>query len=159
MTDTQTDTEAPTKLVDLSILSRVHEAASARLTQVRDRERQLYGAARTDLTDVARATLRKWKPDPHTEPTRRRSTLVQVEQENDVWIARCSECTRTWPGSTPTVARRASAGHGKEHVSTFRFSIDESVYGRVKERIRTNGYSVASVIQEGLQAFADSGKL
>lgn len=63
MTETRT-----THPVDVSIRSRIHQAAQARLKLVREKERRLDGVAHTTLADVARAVLENWRPED-TKPT------------------------------------------------------------------------------------------
>lgn len=165
-----TSTQTSQQLVDMEILIAVHEAAKARLARVRQQEHATYGVAKTDLTDVARETLANWSPPATADGVKRRPPIVQIEEvkhepaEPDgtpevTYLARCSICDQTWDGATRSEARSASRGHARdEHMTPFRFLMTRDTYESIKGRIHEAGLSVAQVVQDGLEAFARTGK-
>ncbi len=165
-----TSTETSQQLVDMEILVVVHEAAKARLAKVRSQEYATYGVAKTDLTDVARETLANWTAPPTAEGVKRRPPIVQIEEVEQepveaggppevTYRARCSVCDQTWDGATRSEARSASRGHARdEHMTPFRFLMTRDTYETIKSRIHEAGLSVAQVVQDGLEAFARTGK-
>jgi hypothetical protein len=147
------------KLIDLEVSTDVYDRASTRLVTVQMRERSLHGVAKTDLTDVGRAALTNWTP-PAEENGGRRGPLVVIEDVSaGGYRARCTVCETTWPGETRQAARSASRGHAREaHMSTFRFSMHRATYEQIKAGIHRSGLSVAQVVQDGLESFAESGE-
>lgn len=155
---TTTETSTP-KLVDLEVLQVIYRAASARLEKVRTEERNEHGVAKTDLTDVGRAALTRWKLRPaSTLDSGRRPPIVSTVERGDGFVSKCSLCPEEFPGDTRAKARRASRGHAATHTRTFRFSMERETYDEIKEAIHNAGLSVASVVQDGLETFARTGK-
>ena len=156
MTTTQ---KTSTKMVDLEVLQVIYAAASARLAKVRDSERAEHGVAKTDLTDVGRAALTRWQLRPATAlDSGRRPAVVTIVPAGDTFVAKCSLCTEEFPGETRGQARSKAAGHASSHTRTFRFSMERTTYDEIKAAIRKAGLSVASVVQDGLETFARTGK-
>lgn len=159
-------TDEATQLVDLEVFTVIYEAANTRLGLVREAERRATGVAKTDLTDVGRAALHNWRPSP-LQPTGRREALVKVEPlghpaGSGGYRAVCSLCADRFPAEgaaeTRSEARHAAKGHSSTHTTTFRFSMTRDTYRDIKAAIRGHGLSVASVVQDGLEMFARTGK-
>ena len=158
MTTDQTATvDEATQLVDLEVLTVIYDAANARLGVVRKNEREATGVAKTDLTDVGRSALRNWRPSS-LQPSGRREALVKVQADGEQYVAVCSLCPDRFPGDTRARARHAAKGHSSTHTTTFRFSMQRDTYRAIKAAIREHGLSVASVVQDGLEMFARTGK-
>lgn len=153
-----TNINAP-KLIDLEVRADVYDRASARLNKIQKAERREHGVAKTDLTDVGRFALTAWTT-PAPGAALRRTPLVVMEPVGDGgYRARCTICERSWPGDTRKAARSASRGHAREeHMATFRFSMHRATYEQIKRRIHKSGLSVAQVVQDGLDHFAETGE-
>lgn len=160
-----TTEKSSTKLVDLEVLQVIYDAANARLAKVRDNERNEHGVAKTDLTDVGRAALVSWgfRPDTVSDGGRRKALVSIVPAGGpatgtDGFVAKCSLCPAEFPGNTRAQARSGARGHAASHTRTFRFSMDRQTYDKIKKTIQGKGLSVASVVQDGLETFARTGK-
>jgi hypothetical protein len=152
-----TSTDTGLKLIDLEVRADIYDRATARLAVLRKYERSQYGVAKTDLTDVGRAALTNWSPPPPSANAGRRNPLVVIEPvESGGFRARCTICEANWFGDMRKDARSASRGHARDaHMSTFRFSMRRDTYAHIKANIHSTGLSVAQVVQDGLEAFAD----
>lgn len=144
------------KLIDLEVRADIYDRATARLGVLRQQERAQFGVAKTDLTDVGRAALTDWTPPAATDLGRRAPLVVIEPVESGGFRARCTLCEEQWLGDTRKDARSRSRGHAREaHMSTFRFSMQRETYEHIKANIHTKGLSVAQVVQDGLESFAD----
>lgn len=145
-------------IVDVEINRIVIDAASARLPLVQDAERRQYGKAHTNLSTLAEEILETWKPGMTKRPPARPQ-------------AKCPHCekmvstynTGKLKVHGPTDARCPETFDTKNlrvrDTRPLRFPMNRARYNQIKEFIRSDKQSVASVITQRFAHFARRGHL
>jgi hypothetical protein len=146
------------KLVDVEILDAVLNAAKARLVLVRAAEEARDGVSTTTLANVGRQSLLKWEPPPGKEGTACRPTRYRRVRTDEIrqWLSEKSGVEVTGP-----ITSDQRDAYRRAHditVSPFRFTLPLRRYEETKVKIHGCSLSVAGVVQDGLEAFAQTGK-
>lgn len=97
--------------------------------------------------DAARARLKLVRDKEQTERGAARTTMADVGRAT----------LHKWK-PPPGKANPTRVHRGGMALRAFRFHMPPDTYAEIKDRIRGAGFSVAGVIQDGLEHFARSGE-
>lgn len=154
-----TDVQPGWITVDVELATLVLDAAAARLPRVQNTERERYGKASTNLSTLAEAILRDWKPGD--VPTVRRNPRVTCPTCGQLVSAYASGKLRQHGPADDRCPQThvPPPGGGKLDTRPLRFPMNRAEYNEIKRLIQNNNESVAHVIGQGMARFARTGKI